>query len=181
MNTQLAALSEQFRANAARAQSLASRVGESRLLVRPRPGAWSAAECLVHLTLSTQAFFPAWQAVFADAQANGLVEKGTRPFRMDFAGGLLNWFLQPSRRFRLSAPSALQPVASGQEPAGFIRSQDRLLEVLSESNGFALDRIQIVSPVNSRVRYNVWSSFRITDTHQRRHLLQAERAAGLSE
>ncbi len=109
------------------------------------------------------------------------MENGERRFRMDFAGALLNWFLQPSTRIRTSAPAILRPDISGDVLAAFLRSQDRLLEVLADSNGLAIDRIKIASPVNARVRYSIWSGFRIMDTHQRRHLLQAERTAGLSE
>lgn len=181
MNAQLTELSEKLRLNAKRAESLVSRAGEARLAERPKSGSWSAAECLVHLTISTEVYFPTWPSALADARRRGLIENGARPFRMDFAGALLNWSLKPSTRIRTSTPAILRPDISGDVLAGFLRSQDRLLEVMLDSAGFALDRIKIASPVNARVRYNVWSSFRIMDTHQRRHLLQAERAAGLSE
>jgi hypothetical protein len=181
VNAQLIALSEKLRLNAKRAESLVSRAGEAGLAVRSRSGSWSAAECLVHLTISTEVYFPAWPSALADARARGLIESGERPFRMDFAGAILNWSLKPSTRIRTSTPAILRPAISGDVLAGFLRSQDRLLEVLAESSGLALDRIKIASPVNARVRYSVWSSFRIMDTHQRRHLLQAERAASLSE
>jgi hypothetical protein len=177
VNEQLTELSEKLRLNAKRAQTLVSTAGEARIEVRPMPDSWSAAECLVHLTISTEVFFPTWRAALAGARAKGLVEKGR--FRMDIAGAILNWFLRPSTRIRTSAPAALLPTASGHVLAAFLRSQDRLLEVLSDSSGLALDRIKIASPVNSRVHYSVWSSFRIMDTHQRRHLLQAEHAVGV--
>jgi len=180
MNAQLSDLHARLQLNAKRAESLAARAGD-RLALRSKPDSWSAAECLVHLTISTEVFFPTWRATLADARARGLTQKGEGRFRMGFAGGLLNWALKPTTRVRTKAPGVLQPGASGDVLSGFLRAQDRLLEVVSESSGLALDRIKIVSPVNSRFRYSVWSSFQITDTHQKRHLLQAERAAGLSE
>jgi len=181
MNAQLAELSQQFRSNAKRAQRLAAKAGEARLAVRPKPDSWSAAECLAHLTLATEVFFPTWRSALANARASGLIESGKSPFRMDFAGGLLNWALKPTMRVRTRAPGALLPGAAGDVLSEFLRSQNRLLEIVLESSGLALDRIKIPSPVNARFRYSVWSSFRIVDTHQRRHLLQAERAAGLPE
>jgi hypothetical protein len=179
MNAQLAEIIEQFQSNAKRAQSLVSRAGETRIAARPMPDSWSAAECLVHLTLSTEMYFLVWPVAFADARARGLLGNG--PFRMDVAGGILNWVLQPSRRIRNKAPAFLQPGANEDALPRFLASQDQLLATVAEWDGLAVDRIKIASPVASRVRYNVWSSFRVTDTHQRRHLLQAERAAGLSE
>jgi hypothetical protein len=79
------------------------------------------------------------------------------------------------------SPAHLQPVAAGDVLQSFLKSQNQLLEVVSAASGLALDRIKVALPVDSRVRYNVWSSFQVTDAHQRRHLWQAERAAGLSD
>jgi hypothetical protein len=178
MNTQLTDLHARLQSNAKRAESLVSRAGEARLSLRPMPESWSAAECLVHLTLSTEMFLPAWRTAFADAKASGLREKG--PFKMDLVGTIMNWVLQPPARIRVKAPASLQPVAAREVLSGFLASQAQLLDAVSDSAGLALDRIK-VAPVDPRIRYNVWSSFRIADTHQRRHLWQAERAAGLSE
>jgi hypothetical protein len=36
--------------------------------------------------------------------------------------------------------------------------------------------MKIISPFDRRVRYNVFSAFRIVVAHQRRHLWQAEQA-----
>jgi hypothetical protein len=36
----------------------------------------------------------------------------------------------------------------------------------------------MISPFDSRVRYNLFSAFRIIAAHQRRHLWQAEQAIG---
>lgn len=179
MNAQLTELCEQLRSNGMRAQTLVSKAGEARIAQRPQPGSWSAAECIGHLTLSTELFLPVWRTAFVSARANGLVEKG--PFKMDLVGKFLTWALQPPPKIRVKAPAGLQPVAAAEVLSGFLLSQAQLFNVISESVGLALDRIKIASPVAARVRYNVWSSFRATDAHQRRHLWQAERAAGLSE
>jgi DinB family protein len=180
MNAQLDGLRSQFRFNAQRAQTLVSRAGEARIAVRPGPDSWSAAECLVHLTLSTKMYFPVWRDAFADARSRNILENG-RLFRMDFAGAALHWILRPSARLRAKAPSKLQPTATDDALQRFLASQDQLLAVVAEWDGLAVDRIKIASPAISIVHYSVWSSFRVIENHQRRHLLQAERAAGLSE
>lgn len=178
MNAQLTELCGQFRSNSDRAQRLVSQAGDRRLALRPRPDAWSAAECLAHLTLSTELFLPAWRTAFANARARGFVGNG--PFKMDLVGRMMNWVLQPPPRLRVKAPPGLQPAAAGEVLSKFLASQTQLLDAVSDSAGIALDRIKI-APVDPRMRYNLWSSFRMTETHQRRHLWQAERAAGLSE
>ncbi len=182
MNAQLTELCEQLRSNGMRAQTLVSKAGEARMAIRPKPGSWSAAECLAHLTLSTELFLPVWRTAFVSARgaptvswSDGPIQNG--PPRQRF----LHWVLQPPPKIRVKAPAGLQPVAAAEVLSGFLLSQAQLFNVISESVGLALDRIKIASPVAARVRYNVWSSFRATDAHQRRHLWQAERAAGLSE
>jgi hypothetical protein len=100
---------------------------------------------------------------------------------MDLVGRTLKWLLEPPARVRVKAPAHLQPVAAGDVLQSFIESQNKLLEIVSAASGLALDRIMVASPVDSRVRYNVWSAFQVAEAHQRRHLWQAERAAGLSE
>jgi hypothetical protein len=178
MNAQLAEISDQFRSISRRAEAVVARAGEARIAVRPRPDSWSIAECLAHLTVSTEICFPAWSKSLADARASGLTGQG--PYRVDLIGGAFAWFLEPPARLRAKAPAHLQPVGTespGEVLPRFLASQDRLLRVLADAEGLALDRMKIGSPVDSRVRYSVWSSFRLTAAHQRRHLWQAERAA----
>jgi hypothetical protein len=123
-------------------------------------------------------FLPAWRSAFARARADGLLERG--PFKKDLVGMVMNWVLQPPARIRVKAPPSLQPAPAGEVVQAFLASQSRLLDAVSDAAGLALDRVKI-APVDPRIRYNVWASFCLTDTHQRRHLLQAERAAGLTE
>lgn len=174
MNSQLNELFDQLKANAARAQSLVWKTDPPKLTARPQPNAWSAAECLAHLTLSTKEFLPAWQSALASARLAALTGDG--PFKMDLMGRTLAWSLEPPPKFRGKAPANLKPIEIGDPLADFLASQDVLLRVVSEADGLALDRIKVPSPVDSRIRYNVWSSFQVTAAHQRRHLLQAERA-----
>src|SRR6266853_675352 len=155
MNAQLTDLCARFRLNTERAQSLLSRAGAARLDVRPRPDSWSAAECLVHLTMSTEMFLLAWRSAFASARAGGLLEKG--PFRKDLVGTVMNWVLQPPARIRVKAPHSLQPVPAGDAVQAFLASQSQLLDAVSDAAGLALDRVKI-APVDPRIRYNVWAS-----------------------
>lgn len=174
MNAQLTELCESLRANAMRAQSLTWKSTADQLIARPKPDSWSAAECVVHLTLTTQMFMPRWSGAFAAARAAGLTGDG--PFTMDLVGRMLDWALEPPVRFRIKAPPNLQPVAGSDFLKDFLDSQNQWLELITQCDGLALDRIKIASPVSDAVRYNVWASFAAAEAHQRRHLLQAERA-----
>ena len=136
------------------------------------------AECLVHLNLSTQPYFPVWRETFADASDRQLFSDG--PFKLDFWGRMLFWTLEPPPKFRFPAPPNFQPVkvsAPDQVLASFLKTQENMLASLAAAKGLALDRLKIVSPFARQVRYSVWSSFMVTAAHQRRHLWQAERVA----
>lgn len=154
----------------ARASQLWTRAADS--CVRSTRGGWSLAQCLSHLALSTNAYLPAWRAAF---QAPGAVLKtDSRQWRLDLWGRLLVWFLEPPPKIRFRTKRGFEVASSPAALDDFLQSQRELSNIIAQSRDFAIDRIQIRSAYDSRVRYSVWSSFVITLVHQRRHLWQAE-------
>ena len=145
--------------------------------VRPSPGSWSAAECISHLSISTQMFLPVLKSAVEDAKKRGLTSE--RPPKMDLLGRVLAWFLEPPirQRVKTAAPFVPRSVRAKSEAFGeFASLQDRLVELLHAARGLDLRKVKIVSPFDRRVRYNAFSAFRIVVAHQRRHLWQAEQA-----
>ncbi|MDQ3281168.1 MAG: DinB family protein [Acidobacteriota bacterium] len=143
--------------------------------VRPNPGSWSAAECISHLSISTESFLPVLTTAFADARKRNLVAK--RPPKMDMLGRVLRWFLEPPIRAKTktSAPFVPRSVRAKAEAFGeFASLQSKLTELLHGARDLDLTHIRIPSPFDKRVKYNAFSAFRIVVAHQRRHLWQAE-------
>ena len=168
----------QFRQISERAGALASGLDPKLLARRPKQESWSIAECLAHLNLSVDAYFPIWTREFAQARRQDSLESG--PYRLDFWGRILVWLVEPPARFRFPAPSNFQPaisVTAEEVLPAFLDRQQRILEILNQGRGVAVDKIKIASPFNQRVHYSIWSSFCVTASHERRHLWQAERAA----
>src|SRR6266702_8664499 len=64
---------------------------------RPRENSWSAAECLEHLNLSADPYFPHWVNVIPRASRR---LQPDQPYRMDFWGRILFWMLEPPPRIR---------------------------------------------------------------------------------
>lgn len=177
--TRVAQLNAAFRAVSARAEQLCSTVGAEQLMRRPAAQRWSAAECLAHLAISANLYEPVWREAYTAAKQRGA--RGDEPYRMDFIGRLLNWTLEPGR-FKFQTPARFQPVDCGsaeQALAAFLTSQNLVLSFIGEGAGMPLDRMMVVSPAVSTMRYSVWSSFVILSTHGRRHLRQAEIACGI--
>lgn len=143
--------------------------------VRPSAMSWSAAECLAHLTLSTELFLPVLRkAIEAGRNKN---KKASAP-RMDVIGSVLRWFMEPPMRMRTktSAPFVPKSVRAKADAFGdFASLQEKLIDMLREARNADL-RQKLISPFDKRVRYNVFSAFRIVAAHQRRHLWQAEQA-----
>jgi hypothetical protein len=154
-------------------------VGADALVRRPAPTRWSAAECLAHLNLSIDPYFPAWHEALA--RLDGRSVPPEHRYRLDFWGWALTWTLEPPPRFRFRAPAAFHPVEIEEAAAiltAFLDHQQRLLEVIDLAAGKPVDGVTIASPFDprGRVRYSVWSSFCVTAAHERRHLWQAEQA-----
>lgn len=145
--------------------------------VRPNPGSWSAAECLSHLSISTEMFLPVLGGAIADAKTKGM--KSDKKPSMDVVGRVLRWFLEPPirQRVKTAAPFVPKAVRAKAEAFGeFSSLQSKLIDLLHESAGLDLRKMKIISPFDKRVKYNVYSAFRIVAAHQRRHLWQAEKA-----
>jgi hypothetical protein len=170
-------LEAQFTAICAGFQALAASAGPALCATRPAPRSWSAAECLQHLNLSADAYFPIWQQVIATAGPRK--SELSAPYRADFWGRLLSWILEPPPRIRSKTPNHFEPVECDDMAKvleGFCGRQERILAALRRCRGRAIDQVKFASPVDARIRYSIWSSFVINAAHQRRHLWQAEQA-----
>lgn len=145
--------------------------------VRPDPSSWSAAECISHLSISTDMFLPVLEHALSDARRKGLTSD--RKPRMDLLGRVLRWFLEPPIRARTktTAPFVPRSVRAKAEAFGeFASLQSKLADMISAARGVDLSKVKVVSPFDKRVKYNLYSAFRIIVAHQRRHLWQAEQA-----
>lgn len=170
-------LQAQLREIADRASDLESRVDPGSMLKRPRPDTWSVAECVAHLNICADAFLPIWDRELARAKRENRIAEGF--YRLDLWGRIFVWALEPPPRFRTKAPKNIQPINVG--PAeeifpGFLTRQRQIMDAADKARGLAIDKIKIASPFDPRIRYSIWSSFCITASHERRHLLQAEHA-----
>lgn len=148
-----------------------------------RPGAlrWSPAECVAHLNLTSQAVLPLLRAGLTEARCSGRVAS-TR-HRRDPVGWLLWMATAPSCRVRTRTLTALIP--RGERPltalvADFAALQADSIACVDAAAGLPIDRVTVASPVDGRLRFNLYAALTLVPRHQHRHLLQAERAAGLA-
>lgn len=170
-------LEAQFVAIGAAAQAMIDEAGTELCAQRPSPSSWSVAECLQHLNISAEAYFPIWQQVIANAGPRKA--ELNAPYRTDFFGRLLSWILEPPARIRSKTPSTFEPETTATVDSaltGFLERQHRIISALHRCRGRAIDQVRMASPVDRRIHYSIWSSFVIIAAHERRHLWQGELA-----
>jgi hypothetical protein len=158
-----------------RAHRVTETAGDSLWATTPAAGGWSVAECLIHLNVSSTAFLAPIREVLYDGHRRGLV--GREPYRLDLAGWFLCRLLEPPARFKVRTPPGFVPVridAAANVLSDFDRLQAELLRCLDRARDLPLSRLKVQSPFARRVRYNLYSTFRVIPAHQRRHLWQAE-------
>lgn len=151
---------------------------EGRLFtVRPDPMRWSAAECIAHLSITTREFIPALRESIAAAVRAGRNSDAVPT--MDWLGSALRWFMEPPIRSKVKTAQPFVPKsvrAKAEALAEFESLQTELIDVIRFAKGIDLRKLKIRSAFDRRVRYNVYSAFRIIAAHERRHLWQAEKA-----
>lgn len=168
---QMTDLRQQFEACSASAKKLMESLSEDQLKERPKSREWSIAECIAHLTLTNELYFPILDVALQTAPSGG------GPYKMDWRGRLLKWVLEPPYRFRAKTLTALEPALEtvGKVLPDFLASQQQLVERIQEWDGRAQDQVLITSPFTKRLRYNIYSLFNVIAAHQRHHLWQAQR------
>ena len=123
--------------------------------------------------MTSQAFLP----LIRDALGKGRdrpVFRSTSA-RMDFVGRLL--WLAVTVRLPIKTTEPFVPVrvqAKDTVLSEFNALQNQVIDCLSAAEGLDLGTLRIVSPFDSRIKYNLYSGLRIIPAHQRQHLRQAE-------
>jgi len=176
ISTELQTCAQDFRHSMDEARNLLTYTNEEALRKRPALSSWSALECVVHLNLATQAMLPGIRQAVESAAPRSDEKQN---YKMDFAGRLLAWSLEPPVFIKLKAPKLAEPLESaGPEPAllEFERLHDELIGLLHASAGKGIDQQKMKSPF-ANMHYSAYSAFRIIAAHDRRHLWQARKAA----
>jgi hypothetical protein len=176
MHRQLEAIRAEYDAASARLDGLVSRVPAQAWFTRPAPDRWSPGECIDHINKISVAGIGAIRAALPRAEPLPT----PRRLRHDPVG----WFLwrimpPPVRMMRVrSKPQFVPNDVREIRPIldEFARLQTEQLELLAAADGRAIDRVMIVSPVDPRAKYNLFSCFGILARHELRHLWQAEQS-----
>jgi hypothetical protein len=175
LTPQLARIAVELTEAGRRAHVLADPLDQEGWARRPASGEWSVGECVIHLNLTSRAFLPIIEDAIAKGREQNLVGNG--PYRRDFVGWVLGHVIEPPVRLRTKTTPPFVPQAAEPKTGvmdAFDMFQSQLIGSLGEANGLDLGRLRIVSPLDPRIKYNLYSCLRIIPAHQRLHLAQAE-------
>ncbi len=161
-----------------RAKALVGRLDDRALVRRPGDAAWSAAECVDHLSATAEMYVRRMRRVIdaSGARSDSPNEKHSLTGRM-----FLYIMEPPVRRMRVKIPSEkLAPRALPSRDELLRRFDEmhaQLIGLLVESDALDRTRIRVPSPASKRVTLSLLDAFALLASHARRHLWQAERAA----
>jgi hypothetical protein len=170
-------LKQQLEAIEKEARGLTAGLDASALLKRPANGGWGIAENLQHLILTADAMLPLIEGAIVELERAG--RRATRPSGLGLMGWLLVKALEPPPLMKSRTTKPFEPVSV----ADPLSLADRLIErnallqaLITRATGLATATVQVASPFNEKVKYNLYAALRIVLVHARRHLWQAAHA-----
>jgi DinB superfamily len=148
------------------ARKLVAELTEEQLNWQPAPGSWSVGQCLEHLCITNEAYLPP-----ISAAVNG---KPDSPVGQITPGWFGRWFIrsfiEPSPvTKRAPAPTKIRPTA---HVGASVLERELMVRARSKD----VNRIRFWNPFIPGTRFTVGTGLQIIVGHERRHLLQAERA-----
>jgi hypothetical protein len=183
MQKQLAVLVDSFESAQKDLRSLSDKVSSAQFTKHPAPDAWSAADCVEHLNLTSRAYVPLLQTAIAEARL--LRKEPSHEYSMDILGRVFAFMMRPMKhigKFKLGRVKTTGPFTprGGQTReqllSEFVRLQSDLIGLVRNADGLPIDQVKIQSPFG-KMRYNAYSALQIVAQHEHRHLQQAREAA----
>ena len=180
MQQQLSDIIGEFEHAQNRLDTLTQSIPDDRWNVRRHASAWSVAECVAHLNLTSAAYIPRIRKAIEEARA---LPPYRGRYHRDFVGWLFSKLVGPLPKLRKKRIGKVKTmpafVPTGDHPkqmtvAEFKRMQLEIVSMVRECDGLAIHKTKILSPFGEKVSYNTFSTFHILSTHEERHLQQAE-------
>jgi len=151
-------------------------LSSDQIIWKPSPGEWSIANCLEHLVLLNEPYFPPIEKILAGKHKVSFWERV--PMLPAFFGRLVLAAVQPESKRKIKARPAFVPELSDTDigiRTRFLTHQVELIRLMKATAELPIDKIVITSVVSPVVTYSLLDAYRILVAHERRHLQQAER------
>ncbi len=177
MQIQTERLRLEYQDSIARGLELAARIDDQRLRRRPDAGGWCAAECLEHLSVTMEVY----QKRIREAMYKGKLRPARRKEKVSLIGRIVARVLEPPVGRKLSAPGEFAPQNVPERAAllrRFEQTHRAMIQLIEETDAIDRGRVKVPATGSERMRLPLLDIFAVLAAHDRRHLWQAERAAG---
>lgn len=173
-----ARLISEFDASDQNAGKLVSGLTAEQLNWQPAPASWSIGQCVEHLCLANETYLAAFSGALANRRASA-VEEITPGW---FGRWFIRNFTEPSTT-RASAPKKIVPSSHVELSIldRFLHSNQALREFIHQAAPYNVNQIRFKNPYIGVIYFTVGTGLQILSTHERRHLLQAQRVRQASE
>jgi hypothetical protein len=152
------------------------RLSAEQLNWKPAADSWSIAQCLDHLMVTNQQYFPVYEAIKHGRKKTSFWER--LPFFPGMWGRLIRQGTDPTSVKKLKAPAKFRP-ATSHLPAtivtDFTRHQHELIKLLSATDATHHNKVIVTSPINPIITYSLKDCVVICGLHEERHFMQARR------
>lgn len=154
--------------------ALALGLSEPQLNWQPDSSSWGIGQILDHLRITNESYLPPLSAALSNAP-HSPVEEIHPGF---FGAFFLRKFVEPSTETKpVPAPGKIKPHSRvGTEVlALFLSINESTRHLIIRARDANVNRIRFWNPIVPGIRFTVGTGFQIIASHERRHLLQAER------
>lgn len=167
--------------NAERVVALFRDHSDAQILWKSDPTTWSIAECVEHLTVIDEAYFPGIGLGIEKAPISDERNLSYSPhlFTRYFIGMVGEQMKQKMKNPKLFDPS--RSTSGGDAASGdrFLSHQKILYDLIERADRRDINRKVLSSPVSSLLRFSLGEALTMLVSHQKRHLAQAERLLAL--
>jgi len=154
---------------------LIDKAGKTNINIKPDADTWSLGEILDHLNFIDGLYIDILSNKFSQPRK---LPSGNNRFKHRLWVRLTCRFFEPPYKIKFKVPGDNQPASD--IPIETVRGQyintcNQLINLATNHQHLALDKIRIASPLSDRIKLSVSEAFSFLGCHQRRHLWQAEK------
>jgi hypothetical protein len=143
---------------------------------KPSDNQWSIAQCLDHIIVSNETYYPQLEKIISGKWKNSLWQN--MPYLHKMWGKILLKSVSPDTVKKVKTSRVFYPASSGIPRTiikEFVSHNKSLTEFMIRSSQANHDKIVITSPVSAFITYSLRDTFTILTLHEERHLQQAKR------
>lgn len=145
---------------------------------KPSEKGWSVAQCLEHLILTNEQFFPEMDKLAAGTRKNSFFENYS-PFSGMMGRFLIKAVTEGSRPATAPSKKIVPPSEVGADIVEkYCAHQQEMIGKLIRTEGVDWDKTVVTSPFLFVMTYTLADAYKVLVEHSKRHINQAKRVMG---